>query len=66
MVIFVNGKEKIVEKQLTLNTLIKLIKIENQRVAIEINKEIIPRSVYAERVIFEFDNIEIITAVGGG
>jgi len=38
----------------------------NQKIAVELNNEIIPRSSYANKIIVAKDRIEIITAVGGG
>jgi len=37
-----------------------------RRVAIEINREIVPRSAHAQRVLREGDRVEIVHALGGG
>jgi sulfur carrier protein len=36
------------------------------RCAVEVNREIVPRSQHAERVLAEGDAIEVVTFVGGG
>jgi len=36
------------------------------RVAVEINREIVPKASYTETVIMPGDNVEIINFVGGG
>jgi len=38
----------------------------DKRIALEINREIISRSIYSNKIISENDRIEIIKAVGGG
>lgn len=37
-----------------------------QQVAVELNKEIVPRAKHAETVLAAGDRIEIVTMVGGG
>ena len=66
MNIQVNGKSLEVIKPLTIVDLIKQLDYQNQRIAIEINEAIIPKSNHAEFMISDNDKIEIIKAVGGG
>jgi thiamine biosynthesis protein ThiS len=40
--------------------------IVHNKIALEINKEIIPRSQFEFRLLENGDQIEIVTAVGGG
>ena len=42
------------------------IGLNNEKIAIEVNNEIVPRSQLKNKLIVDGDNIEIITAVGGG
>jgi len=37
-----------------------------QRVAVEINREIVPKSLHAQRLIADGDRIEVVQAMGGG
>jgi len=66
MKIFINGKEKEVSSNLTALELINNFGYSNQRVALEINSQIIPKSNFANKMICAYDKIEIIKAVGGG
>ncbi|MFT3791676.1 MAG: sulfur carrier protein ThiS [Rudaea sp.] len=38
----------------------------DRRVAVEINREIVPKSLYRERLLCEGDRVEIVHALGGG
>lgn len=66
MNIQVNGKSLEVVESLTIIDLIKQLNYQDQRIAIEINEAIIPKSSHGEFVISDNDKIEIIKAVGGG
>ena len=66
MKIFINGIEHIYKNGLTIEKLISELGYSNQRIAIELNKEIITRSEYANRLIVDGDKLEIIKAIGGG
>jgi len=37
-----------------------------RKVAVEINREIVPRSMHAERIIHDGDKVEVVHALGGG
>ncbi|MGC9129221.1 MAG: sulfur carrier protein ThiS [Acidithiobacillus sp.] len=37
-----------------------------QRVAVELNREVVPRSLHPQTLLREGDRLEIIRAVGGG
>ncbi len=63
--IAVNGEELEIDK-ITAQDLIKQLGYENQRIALEVNETIIPRSKYADFDLNEGDVCEIIKAVGGG
>lgn len=40
--------------------------LDARRVAVEVNRVIVPRSVYAETVLREGDAVEIVRFIGGG
>ena len=42
------------------------MKLEPTQVAIERNREIVPRSLYKEVTLNEGDELEIVTFIGGG
>jgi len=62
----INGQEKTLANNLTLEILLTNLGYANKKVAIEVNEEIIPRSHFKNRLIVNGDKIEIINAVGGG
>lgn len=65
--IFLNGEGiKIDQTIQSLQDLLLFNKLANQRVAIEVNGNIIPRSLFNQTKINANDKIEIIKAVGGG
>jgi len=66
MNIFVNGSQMHINHPVSLLELLKNLNYSNQKIAVELNNEIIPRSSYANKIIVAKDRIEIITAVGGG
>ena len=64
--IFVNGKEFIVEKNITLIKLIKDLNLEKKSFAIAVNSEVVKKENYKRFIILPDSKIEIISAVGGG
>jgi sulfur carrier protein len=66
MQIYLNGLEKQIPNGLDMAELIKLLDMENERIAVEVNEELVPRSTFNDHVINDQDRIEIIRAVGGG
>ena len=49
-----------------LEDLLDSLNLQNKRYAVEINREIIPRSKHSSYQLSENDRIEIVEAVGGG
>ena len=66
MQIIVNGEPREVAAGLTAAQLVVLLELGGRRLAMEINREILPRSQYAEHVLRAGDHIEIVQAIGGG
>jgi sulfur carrier protein len=66
MDIIVNGAPRQLPQDASAATLIDQLELTGQRIAIEVNGEIVPRSEYAKRQIEPDDRVEIIHAVGGG
>jgi sulfur carrier protein len=64
--IVLNGEDKAIPKNSNIDQLLKGLDLDNVRLAVEINKEIIPRSDYAIHALNENDIIEIVQAIGGG
>jgi thiamine biosynthesis protein ThiS len=64
--IVLNGENKKISKNSNIDQLLKDLDLENVRLAVEINKEIIPRSNYGLHALNEDDIVEIVQAIGGG
>jgi thiamine biosynthesis protein ThiS len=66
MNIIVNGDVQQVAQHITLIDFLQSISQPTTNIAIEVNNEIVPRSLYEEFILRDNDRIEIIKAVGGG
>ena len=66
MKIKVNGKEMDIDREITLSDLLERLDIVPKGIAVEVNREIVPKSLYGEKVIKAGDIIEIVRMVGGG
>jgi thiamine biosynthesis protein ThiS len=66
MKIVLNGREQDIERGATIADLVALSGLVGKRVAIEVNREIVPRSDYATRTLGANDRIEVVHAIGGG
>ncbi len=65
MNLLVNGEQTSLTDVATVADLISALDLECN-VAVEINREIISRSAFANHRLAEGDEIEIVTAIGGG
>ncbi|MEH6664335.1 MAG: sulfur carrier protein ThiS [Brevundimonas sp.] len=65
MRIEVNGEPRQVEAG-TIRDLVETLGLNPQKVAVERNLEIVPRSLHAETPLGDGDRIEIVQLVGGG
>jgi thiazole synthase len=66
MRIILNGEPREVAEQTTLGQLIAELDLAGQRIAVELNREIVPHGHYDEYELKESDCVEIVHAVGGG
>ena len=62
----VNGKNVIFNKNTSVGTLIKKLKIPLNKVAIELNKKILNKNKINKTKLDHKDNIEIVHFIGGG
>ena len=62
----VNGAPRRVRAGLSVAALARELGLEPERVAVERNLEIVPRSTLAEVAVEDGDDYEIVTFVGGG
>lgn len=62
----INGEERSVPGTLTLATLIEQLAMRADRVAVELNREIVARERWPATELREGDRLEIVHFVGGG
>ncbi len=62
----INGDEKRVQTNISLTELLENMQISPQKVAVERNREIVPRSTYNNVMIEDGDQLEIVHFIGGG
>jgi sulfur carrier protein len=65
MKITINGQEQSCDSA-TLAQLIEHLGMKQDRVAVELNRNIVPRAQWQETKLVEGDNLEIVHFVGGG
>ena len=65
MTIHLNGQQYSLPRPLTVAELLRRLSVR-QRIAVELNRCIVPRSRYTACRVQEGDQVEIIQAVGGG
>lgn len=66
MRIFINGEEKEIAGEPTLLELLSQLGLPAARVAVELNRELVPRAEWSVRRIRSDDRLEIVQFVGGG
>lgn len=66
MKLTVNGEVREVAAGLTVDGLVAELGLDARKVAVERNREIVPKSAYAADSLTEGDRIEIVQFVGGG
>jgi len=66
MHLFINGEEKTFDAPLSLAQLIEQLGRKGDRVAVELNREIVARAQWAETQLNDGDRLEIVHFVGGG
>ena len=65
MNVTINGESRIVSAE-SLNALIEELGMKPDRVAVELNREIVPRNEWAQTQLKEGDRLEVVHFVGGG
>jgi thiamine biosynthesis protein ThiS len=62
----INGEEREFESPTTLAALVEGLGMKAGRVAVELNRNIVPRERWAETELSDGDRLEIVHFVGGG
>ncbi len=66
MQLIVNGESKVLDGAPSVAQLLCELGLAERRVAVEVNREIVPRSRHGEFQLQEHDRVEVVFAVGGG
>jgi len=66
MKIALNGEARELPGELSVAELLEHAGYAGRRVAVEINREIVPRSAHGERLLRHGDQVEVVHALGGG
>ena len=64
--IYVNGQARQVPESCSVARLLDELELSGQRIATELNREILPRSRHSQHALHPGDRIEIVRAIGGG
>ena len=62
----VNGEDLVLPRGASVTTLLERLKVSSPRVAVERNREILPKADYASTLLAEGDVFEVVEFVGGG
>jgi thiamine biosynthesis protein ThiS len=66
MNIIVNGESQSLQSGASLGQLLVMLGLDGKRIAVEVNRDIVPRSDYDSFKLSDNDTIEIVNAIGGG
>jgi thiamine biosynthesis protein ThiS len=66
LTVSVNGEPRALPRPMTVATLLATIGLDQRKVAVERNREIVPRSAYGETWLRPGDALEIVHFIGGG
>lgn len=64
--VIINGEPRSVVQGTTVSALIAELGLGDRRVAVEKNREVVPRAQHATTVLAAGDRLELVTFVGGG
>ncbi len=66
MKLHINGEARDFDGDLTLSQLVERLGMKPDRVAIELNRDIVPRDRWPSTLLQDGDRLEIVQFVGGG
>ncbi len=66
LALFVNGESRRFPPDWTVQGLLEDLGLGRKRIAIAINRDVVPRSAYGSHRLESGDRVEILEAVGGG
>lgn len=66
MQVTINGEKRELAENLTISEILKNLELPSERVAIELNKEVVRKKDWENIKVNDADKIEVIHFVGGG
>jgi thiamine biosynthesis protein ThiS len=66
MNLYINGDERSFDPAMTLASLVEALGMRSDRVAVELNRDIVPRDRWPDTLLRDGDRLEIVQFVGGG
>jgi len=66
MRVMLNGESRNVREGVTVDELVRDLGLNQRRIAVEVNRDILPRDQYGEHQLHEGDVVEIVQFIGGG
>ena len=64
--VVINGQARTIADGTTVSGLIAELGLDGRPVAVERNREVIPRAEHASTILADGDRVEVVTFVGGG
>ena len=64
--LLINGEPQQVGSDCTVAHLLRTLGLEGARIAVAVNRDVVPRSAFATHRLAAGDRVEILEAVGGG
>jgi thiamine biosynthesis protein ThiS len=64
--ISVNGEPREIQSDTSLADLVAVLGLAGRKIAIAVNRDVVPRASHAARILKAEDRVEILEAVGGG
>ncbi len=66
LTLIINGETRTIAEAVTLADLLNQLGYDRRRIAVEVNREVVPMSSHERRRLAAGDDVEIVTLVGGG
>ncbi|MCS7469021.1 sulfur carrier protein ThiS [Stieleria sp. ICT_E10.1] len=64
--ITVNGRRVEIDSEMSVEQLLDTVEVPPNYLAVEINADVVPRETYADTIVRDGDDVEVVTLVGGG
>jgi sulfur carrier protein len=64
--LLINGEPREIPAHSTVRGLVEALDLDRRRIAVAVNRDVVPRSRYDRHALTAGDRVEIIEAVGGG